>query len=309
MSIVASVYCMPMRAPLHITVLICLFGSVVTAGQEEPNNATETRGFEFLPGAPLLPPLIANPQEPRVGLRKEIGTSRLKLDIGASLDLLGYSFDDDHTQQVRFGADFFTYALTTSAQGLRLQVDAVDGFFGGHIVYQSQGVESVVGLRLRLMHLSAHLVDGHIDPSTQTWRDNRAPLPFTRDFGELLGFYACSLGPLDVMPYAGFSYATLVRPSSIKRWQALGGVEITSGESFGNVFGKPFELYLADNLTLAGVPEWVGTNIFEMGTKFGGWRASGLRLYINYASGLELFSQYYNVRNSRWGIGFAFDVR
>jgi hypothetical protein len=299
---------MPMRAPVHIVCLLLLLGPFA-AGQELPESPTDTRGFEFLPGSPILPPLIANPQEPRVGLRKEIGTSRLKLDIGSALDLLGYAFDNERKQQLRFGADFFTYALTTNAQGFRLQVDAVDGFFGGHIVYRGETESAAYGARLRLMHLSAHLVDGHVNPATGTWVNNQAPLPFTRDFVELIGFYSCTLGPVAVMPYAGFSYAALIRPSTIKRWGGIGGIEVNSGEAFGKVFGKPFECYLADNFTLTGVPEWVGTNVFEFGTKFGRWEGSGIRLYVNYVSGLELFSQYYNVHNSKWGIGFAFDVR
>jgi hypothetical protein len=297
-----------MPASLHIVLLLCLVGSIAH-GQEKAPAPPDAQGFEFLPGTPALPPLIANPQEPRTGVRKEIGTSRLKLDIGSSLDLLGYSFDGQRKKQLRFGVDFFTYALTTSAEEYRLQVDAVDGFFGGHIVYRADADQSAFGLRLRIMHLSAHFVDGHIDPETGTWRDNRAPLPFTRDFGELLGFYWFSVGPVSVMPYAGFSYATLRRPTEINRWGGLAGVETNSGESLGRVFGKPFELYLADNISVAGIPEWVGTNIFEVGMKFGRWEGSGLRLYVNYASGLELFSQYYDIRNSKWGVGFAFDVR
>jgi len=296
-----------MRVSLHIVLLLYLFGSVAI-GQDNPINSTEAQGFEFLPGPLLMPPLLANHQEPRVGVRKEIGTSRLKLDIGSSLDLLGYSFDERHMKQLRFGADFFTYALTTSAQGLRLQVDAVDGFFGGHIAYRSEGDQSAFGLRLRILHLSAHLVDGHVDPETGEWRDGRAPLPFTRDFGELLASYTFSPGPLKLMTYAGVSYATLVRPAEIARWGGLCGVEMNSGELFGRLFEKPFALYATDNLAIAGIPEYVGTNIFELGAKFGHWQGSGIRLYLNYASGLELFSQYYDVHNSKWGIGFAFDV-
>ncbi len=267
-----------MRVILQIALLLCLLGPVA-AGQEQMPNPTATQGFEFLPGAALMPPLIANHQEPRVGIRKEIGTSRLKLDIGSSIDLLGYSFDERQSKQLRLGADFFTYALTTSAQGLRLQVDAVDGFFGGHIVYRSETDQSAFGLRLRILHLSAHFVDGHIDPATGTWRDGRAPLPFTRDFGELVGSYTFSAGPIAIMPYAGISYATLVRPTTINRWGGLGGVEMNSGEFIGKVFGKPFELYAADNLTIAGIPDYVGTNILRVRRKvraLGGERHSPL---------------------------------
>ncbi len=223
--------------------------------------------------------------------------------------MLGYSFDGERKKQLRFGADFFTYALTTNFQDNRLQVDAVDGFFGGHIVYRTDEERSALLLRLRILHLSAHMVDGHFDTNTGTWRDGREPIPFTRDFGELLAAYIFPAGPVSIMPYIGTSYATLVRPSDMKRWGGLCGVEMNSGDAFGKVFGKPFEVYLADNFTLAGIPAWVGTNIFEVGTKFGSWEGSGIRLYVNYASGMELFSQYYNVRNSKWGIGFAFDVR
>ena len=308
MSTAAWVYCIPMRVSSHIALLLFLFGPVA-AGQETLTTPTEVQGFEFLPGAPLLPPLIANHQEPRTGVRMEFGTTRLKLDIGSALDFLGYAFDERQSKQLRLGADFFTYALTTSFEGHRLQVDAVDGFFGGHIVYRSDGDRSALSLRLRILHLSAHMVDGHIDPATDTWIDGRAPIPFTRDFGELLAAYSFSAGPMKIMPYAAVSYATLVRPAEINRWGGLCGVEMNSGELAGKVFGKSFEFYLADNLTMAGIPEWVGTNIFEAGVKFGRWESSGIRLYINYASGLELFSQYYDMHSSTWGVGFAFDVR
>lgn len=289
---------------------ILLFGLFLpdAAGRDKPLDSTAVRGFEFLPGKPAQGPPIANPQEPRAGVRKEIGTSRLKLDLGSSIDLLGFTFDEGRSRQIRFGADFFATALTTSAQGLRLQVDAVDGFFGGHVAYTAEHERSMFGLRLRIMHLSAHFVDGHIDVRTGTWRDGKEPIPFTRDFGELLGSYTFAAGPLDTRVYTGFSYATLVRPVVIKRWNTLHGVELSSAELFGPAFGRPFSLYIADNLTLVGVPEYVGTNVLEFGGKFGPWNGTGIRLYLNYASGLELFSQYFNVRNDRWGIGFAFDV-
>lgn len=308
MSTASWVYCISMRVSFHIILLLCLFGPVAI-GQETPITPTERQGFEFLPGSPALAPLIANPQEPRAGLRMEFGTTRLKLDIGSSLDFLGFTFNRQGSKQLRLGVDFFTYALTTSFRDYRLQVDAVDGFFGGHFVYRADGDRSSLALRLRILHLSAHMVDGHIDPVTKTWRDKRAPIAFTRDFGELLVSYFFPAGRLRFMPYAGVSYATLVRPTEIKRWGGLCGFEANSGELTGKVLGKPFELYAADNLTVAGIPEWIGTNIVEVGVKFGRWESSGIRVYLDYTSGLEVFSEYYDVRNDSWGVGFAFDIR
>ncbi len=263
--------------------------------------------WQFLPGGTLFKPLVANPQEPRVGVRKEIGTSRLKLDIGSMVDFVQLTANDSGTLQFRMGADFFTYALTTSAQGLRLQVDAVDGFFGGHIVMRSaDGPRSLV-LRLRLMHLSAHLIDGHFDNATGQWKNGQLPIPFTKDFGELVAAYEFPLGPTHFLAYSGFGYATLVRPSEIRRLMTLHGVELRTDDDFATVFGKPFALYFADNITFTGVPAYIGTNVAEIGVKFGRWDDIGLKFYINYASGLEFFSQYYNVRRNMGGAGFAID--
>ncbi len=270
-------------------------------------RSTHGGEWQFLPGGTLFKPLVANPQEPRVGVRKEIGTSRLKLDIGSMVDFVQLTANDSGTLQFRMGADFFTYALTTSAQGLRLQVDAVDGFFGGHIVMRSVDGPRSLTFRLRLMHLSAHLIDGHFDNATGQWKNGQLPIPFTKDFGELVAAYALPLGTIRLLAYSGVGYATLVRPADIRRLMTLHGVELRTGESFASVFGKPFALYAADNLTLVGVPSYIGSNVIEAGVKFGPWDDVGLKFYVNYASGLEFFSQYYNVRRDMWGTGFAID--
>lgn len=269
-------------------------------------GAQPTQRLSFLPGPLCVPPLVASYQEPRVGLRKEIGTSRMKVDIGASVDLLEVRPAADSADRIRVGIDFFTYALSTSSEGLRLQIDAVDGYFGGHIAYIGVLDEcSAVLLRLRLLHLSAHFLDGHFSTTTQTWKENRAPIPFTRDFGELLGFYRFSENSLTIQAYGGFSYATLIRPTTIGRFELLAGFEL-SGVA-GTVFGKPFNVYLADHVVLRRIPATIGTNNLEGGIKLGPWQGTGLKLFLSYYSGLDPFSQYYDVRRENVGVGFAFD--
>ena len=264
-------------------------------------------GTTFLPGGTLFPPLRANYEEPRVGVGKEAGTSRLKLDIGSSIDFLEYRTGSSGGR-LRVGADFFTYALTTSAEGLRLQVDAVDGFFGGHIVYAAPGEDGRLSLRLRLLHISGHLIDGHWDRFTMQWRDNKQPIPYTRDFGELTGLYAWPGRSIALSLYSGFSYATLVRPGDISRYATLHGFEIHSTGLTGTFGGRPLSAYIADNLAITGIPATYGTNNVEFGVKFGEWDGTGIRFYGSYYHGLEVFSQYYYVRTDRWGLGFAFDA-
>lgn len=283
----------------------CLVVTLHVARAEDP---VEKSRFTFLPGGLLVQPFAASYQEPRVGVRKEIGSSRLKLDIGSTMDLVEYTISTGQSKRLRAGIDFFTYALSTSAQGLRLQIDAVDGFFGGHISFQSADADSRFSLRLRILHLSAHFIDGHFDNATGTWKNGIEPIPFTKDFGELTAAYETDLSPVGIRFYTGISYATLIRPTEIKRTSTIHGVEIHTLNWPGPVFGRPFCLFAADNLSLVGIPSYVGTNNVEFGMKFGEWSASGVRLYISYYSGLTVFSQYYNIRDSQWGLGFAFDM-
>lgn len=264
--------------------------------------------FVFLPGKLVIPPLTASYQEPRVGLRKEFASSKLKLDIGSSVDMLEFQPASDSTERFRLGIDFFTYALSTNSEGLRLQIDAVDGYFGGHAAYVNDFSDSTrFALRLRLLHLSAHFLDGHYNNATQSWKDNRPPIPFTRDFGELLGLYDFSLCEMNCQLYAGFSYATLIRPTNINRFEALCGFAFHNSEIVSTVFSKPFNLFIADHFMLRGIPSYIGTNNLEFGAKFGEWNSTGLKIYLSYYNGLDVFSQYYDVRRENFGIGFAFD--
>lgn len=241
-----------------------------------------------------------------MGVRKQLGTSRLKLDIGNSLDVLAYS-DSSRRDLLHLGVDFFTYALTTSSEGLRLQVDAVDGYFGTHIAYRDESENSERVVRLRLLHISGHLIDGHWDPALQQWKDGKEPIPYTRDFVELLGAYSWLGSRLALQVYSGFSYTAHARPDNLARWGSLHGVELRTTGLLGPVMGRPFTLYVADHLALSGIPTYYGTNNLESGMKFGAWEDAGIKLYVCYYDGLEPFSQYYYVRTREWGAGFAFD--
>jgi hypothetical protein len=292
-----------MRNLLLCTVL--LLGPLTSGAQTDVPSSP--RAVTFLPGGTLFPPLRANYQEPRVGVRKEAGTSRLKLDIGSSIDFLQWQ-PDSASGRIRLGADFFTYALTTSAQGLRLQVDAVDGYFGGHIVYVSEGTAGGLSLRLRLLHVSGHLIDGHWDRATMQWKDNKLPIPYTRDFGEITGLWTWRGRIAALSAYTGVSYATLERPDDLSRFATLHGFELRSTGLLPSCGGRPLSLYVADHLAFAGIPAWYGTNNLEFGVKFGEWDGTGIRIYGSWYNGLEVFSQYYYVRTDQWGLGFAFDA-
>jgi len=258
--------------------------------------------WQLFPDQLVFRPLLTNPQEPRLGLRKEVGNSRMRLDIGMALDLL--EFTPSPGDRLRLGVTMFTYALTTSRQGLRLQVDAADGFFGGYIAYGS----SMLAGRLRVLHHSAHFVDGHIDPSTEFWINGSAPVPYTRDFGEFLIAIEWRLARNFVSLYNGAAYATLVRPSEVQRFSTLHGIEWHNDNFPGTLLGKPVNCYASYNLTFSGIPHYVGTSTLEAGIKLGHWLNGGIRVFVGYHNGLEVFGQYFQMRDEIWNLGLVFDV-
>jgi hypothetical protein len=292
----------PLMRPAITILMIPVFLAAPARGQSPDETAPAE--FLFLPGRVLFTPLAANEQEPRVGVRKEIGSSRMKLDIGSVIDLFGWVFPGG---ELRAGADFFTYALTTSADRLRLQVDAVDGYFGGHVSYSAGTPPGAYALRLRILHQSGHLIDGHWDYSAGFWRDGKVPVPYTRDFAELTGSLTWTGGDAALTVYSGFSYAWLARPDDVAHVATLHGAEIRTTGGSGTMLGRPVVFYAADHMTVSGIPRYHVTMNVEAGAKFGPWDGTGIKLYLSYRSGLELFSQYFSSRRSFWGVGFALD--
>ncbi len=291
------------RTVLHLFIIGLLPLFIPLASAQE---GTVVSPWVFLPEEGPFLQLPANPEEPRTGIRKEAGSSRMRLDVGTGFELLELNCSPD--DQFRLGLIIFAYALTTNNQGLRLQIDALDGFFGGHITYRKKLRDLALLARLRILHRSAHFVDGHIDPDTGMWLDGRAPIPFTRDFGEIVGAADLSILAGQVKIFSGISYATLVRPTDIKRFGALFGLDYRTHDSFSTLFGHPLLLYGAYQLGLTGIPAYVGTSIVEGGVKLGRWDGNGVRVFVSYNSGLEVFGQYYNIKRSFWYIGFTMDI-
>src|SRR5512141_1358673 len=164
---------------------------LVQQGAAQTNGTEGGAGFTFLPGGSVDLPLSAADQEPRLGILKETATSRLTLDIGSDLDLVGFIPDSDAPLAYRAGIEAFATTLVATIDSRRLQIDAVDGYLGGYILARTG---QTVTLRLRILHRSAHFVDGHYDPGTGTWRDGREPIPFAKDFRESLGAWRVPTG-------------------------------------------------------------------------------------------------------------------
>lgn len=286
----------------HLLLIIIILTSAFS--QEEMRD-TQNR-FEFLPAGLHFSPLRANVQEPRIGVFKYFGTANLKVDIGNTIDVFGYSIP---SPSLRFtaGIDFMAYAFVTGAQGLRLQIDALDGFFGGNITVSKQEDESRLLLRLRILHLSAHMVDGHYSLRAKQWIDNREPIPFTKDFGELVVANVIENASTTVRYYGGISYATLVRPVELERFAFLVGIELSNSEILGSVLSHDASPFIANHFTVSGNPVFTGNNQTQIGIKFGSWNGKGVVLYLAYYTGNSFFSEYFDERVQIVGAGFTVD--
>ena len=264
--------------------------------------------FNFLPRGLHFSPLKANTQEARTGLLKFFSNSGLKIDVGNSVDLVEYS-SPGYGTRITAGIDFLAYGYSTSSEGFRLQIDALDGVFGGNLSFSKCQNSSRILSRIRILHLSGHFVDGHFfDPQTSVLIQGRFPRIFTKDFGELVGAYEHRAAWGLLFLYGGASYATLIRPAEIRRFSYMTGFEYSNNRLIKPMFNNAVNVYFAFQLSLTGSPVYSGSNNLQAGIKFGGWGEKGILLYVAYLDGRHLFAEYYDKRLRTSAAGIAVDV-
>jgi len=277
-------YSMNFKLP-KILYAACLLGSSMATGQ------TDSSHWALLPERTLFAPLMANHEEPRMGFQQEFGSSTMKVAIGNAVQLFEYRSGSD---TVQCGLLFIAYAQANDYRGYRLKIDAADGFFGLAFSYTTN---SPLSFRLRMIHLSAHLVDGHFNDETMMWRDNKIPFPFSRNYGEIVAAYSSTINSWQCRPYAGVSYAPIIKPKVIRGFSALAGWELHSPGTT--------HAYVAHHFSILGTPTYIGSNTVETGIKFGGPSGRGLRVFLVYYNGWDNFCEYYNERKEFVGAGFA----
>jgi len=265
-----------------------------------PQNKMELfpRGLNFVP-------LKATLNEARMGIIYSPENNNMKIDVGDNVDLISFRVSDD--ERITAGVEFFAYALSRSYNEFRLQIDAVDGLFGGNISYSKKINDKRFSGRIRIIHNSAHLVDGHWDFHNGKWIDDYKPIPYARDYAELALAYEYNTGFALLKNYTSFEYSFLVRPDDVKRFNFNGGIEAGLNHLTGSLLGEEFRTFVAYNFLLSGAGYFSGSNNFMLGIKFGKWNENGVTVFINYYKGLDVFHAYYKERVERAGIGFTID--
>jgi hypothetical protein len=269
------------------------------------NSYPQDNDFEFFPSGLNFIPLKANNRDAKIGLIYIPENNNMKIDIGNNIDLIGFGVSD--SDRFTVGIEFLAYALSRSYQEKRLQIDAVDGFFGGNIAYSKKLEDNLLTGRFRIIHNSAHLVDGHWDFRNNRWIDNYKPVPYAKDFAELIVAYTYNIDFASIRTYMGFAYAFLIRPSDIKRFNFETGFEIGLSKLISPLFRKGITPFFAHNFSLSGTASYQGNNNSMLGIKFGNWNEKGLLMFISYYKGYDVFHSYYKRTVERFGVGFSVD--
>ncbi|HLX12683.1 MAG TPA: hypothetical protein VKS81_07715, partial [Bacteroidota bacterium] len=176
----------------------------------------------FLPPGHNFESLRAEVQEARVGIFKITTNSQMRIDLGNTIDLVEYDIPASNLR-LTSGIDFMSYSVSNGAEGFRLQIDALDGFFGGDVSLSPLNGASGLEARFRVMHQSAHLVDGDYSYNTNYWLAPHGQVPYTRDYGDLVVAERSENDGVNLRYYGGISHAVFVRPAEILRTWFLGG--------------------------------------------------------------------------------------
>jgi hypothetical protein len=253
---------------------------------------------DLFPSDLNIQPFTANILEPKAGFLFSMDNNKLRLDISTSRDIVKW-YDDDET--ISIGADLFTFTRLRSTDDFKFPVETIDYLFGLNAGYKKQAGENrEYGIRFRLSHISAHLVDGQYDAQTEEWRDGRDPFVFSKEFVELFPYYRINT----FRAYVGLTYIFHVIPEDIKKFTIQLGFDYFATQ-FGTGSITPFVAY---DFKLAGNETYVGNNIFSVGVKFGNWKSKGLSLYYTYISGKSIHGEYYDVNENYSAVGFNFEL-
>lgn len=251
----------------------------------------------WFPDGLNIQPFTANFLEPRAGFSYLTGLDNIRLDIGTSSDIYKIIINN---KTISFGADLFTYTRLEATKEFRFPVKTIDYLFGFNAGYKKSKGDKTYGFRLRLSHISAHLVDGSYNSQNPSWSVINSPITYSREFFELFPFYKyCNF-----RVYTGFTYLLHIIPKNFGRWIFQAGFDYYS-DSF---IAENISPFIAYDFKLSKINAYSGNNIICVGIKFGKYDGKGVSLLYSYLSGKSIHGEYYNLNEDYSTIGINFDL-
>ncbi|MDX2129276.1 MAG: DUF1207 domain-containing protein [Chloroherpetonaceae bacterium] len=268
--------------------------------------------------SPLFRPLLADNKEPRIGVTNYLEGNQLLLDIGATTDLVEYETakiyeGDTLLTTYAFGADFGTFSLLRKDPNFKFPVEAADYIFGFYLSFQRPlgdffGEETYLSARLRVSHISAHLIDGSYDNTLGVWRNGEPPFVFSREFINLVLGYGSDLFRF----YLGYEFLIHTIPNGFSAHSFQAGLE----HLVPNLAGTGVSPFVAVDFKLT--PVWrreiqmtqglAGTTSVMIGAKTGDIGKRGIRLFYNYVGGNGWRGMYRTESVEYHSLGFIIDL-
>lgn len=258
---------------------------------------------ELFPDDLTIQPFTANMLEPKLGFVFQMSNDELRLDIGNSIDIYRKQIGNI---TYSFGADLFTYTLLRSEDDFHFPVDAVDYLFGVNAGFKYESpnkcctIIDEIGARFRLSHISAHMVDGHLDPDPdRLWIDDQAPRVYSREFFELMPYVKIN----DLRLYLGLTYIYHVDPGHIGKDNYQVGFDY-----FYKGFGCSITPFIGYDLKIINIDKYTANNSINVGIKFGKPNGKGFSVYYHYYSGKSVHGEYYEHNRAYSALGFNLDL-
>ncbi|PKL80399.1 MAG: hypothetical protein CVV25_04520 [Ignavibacteriae bacterium HGW-Ignavibacteriae-4] len=242
-------------------------------------------------------PLIANPYEARIGFIGQPSEERLRMDIGASFDLFKLS------KQGTFGIDMMTYTRLRSEGRFKFPVETTDYYFGVNSAFSFYGdaifgriFNGVEKLRIRLAHISSHLIDGYTT-------DNEfitPPFVYSREFLEVIykvdhDYYT---NYTSISPYIGVNYIFSKIPRNIESFELISGIEYRKGLT------DNISIEAGYNFTLKGLDDtYYGVNSGQAGILYNFTKNRAIFVGVYLYDGLSMHGMFFNQKDSYIGIG------
>ncbi|PJA96908.1 MAG: DUF1207 domain-containing protein [Ignavibacteriales bacterium CG_4_9_14_3_um_filter_34_10] len=252
----------------------------------------------YFPDKLNVKPFFANQLEPKMGFLFDINKTELRLDVGNSVDILHKYLSGNET--LSFGADFFTYSLLRRKKDFKFPVAAIDYLFGLNAAYVNNIDKLSYGLRIRISHISAHLVDGSFSIIKNGWEENLYPFVYSREFFEFTPFIKKD----NLRLYAALTLIYHVKPSNLGK----DGYQVGGEYLFPNLLSEHIHGFIGSDLKIMHLDDYNLNFTFQTGLQFGNENAEGISIYYEFFSGKNIHGELFNrnVSNSSIGINFDF---
>lgn len=239
----------------------------------------------------LFNPLNAYVFEPRIGSTINLNNDNLRLDIGASFDLLRFDNEQENIYNA-IGTDFFTYTRLRSEPNFKFPVETSDYFFGINYSNKIKIDNLEYASRLRISHISSHLVDGYSNDGI-FWQK---PFVYSRELIELISTLNIKVNEnLDLKPILGGKYIFSTTPDSLTKLNYIIGID----------YSYKFNVYME---FIGGIIIQNGENrtnfSIQNGIKISFLKNVGLFIGHYYYNGNSIHGMFYNNFDKINSIGF-----